>query len=547
MLISNKKSVIYLLSLCKQLEIKHIVICPGSRNLPLILSFTSDSYFQCHSCIDERAAGFIGLGIAKSTQKPTIVITTSGSAAINLGSAMAEAYYQHIPLIAITADRPPEVINKGENQTIIQQGLFANYLDLELEISEKISIDKFEKLIQPLFSKLNSKSGFGNIHINLPFSEPLAETENILGEYKFNFIEPYSKKKKFNLALLDLKSKNFVIYLSTNGVEEDLKKALDFGIENLNWVVICDLNSNYYHERAIYNIDLILSLNNSIQLVDILITIGEQFMSKRMRNYFKSLDKLKHIDISIKERIWNSLTADYECICMNHSKVLVEFKSLNFTNSKEYAESWKLQQENAVDVHENFFTKQRFSEFWTVDYLMSNLNNSTIYWGNSSVVRYANWSNHAVFDTLTHLANRGVSGIDGVLASAIGFQIGANREDFYCILGDISLLYEMNSLQMISQIENLKIIVLNNHGGKIFDNIHNLDKVNELNNLITPQEYDLSILAKLFNIQYIKSNDLNSFLTKFELIKNEKEKLIWELDFQEGSNLDWKKYFELGK
>lgn len=545
MLISNKKSVIYLLSLCKQLEIKDIVICPGSRNLPLILSFSSDPFFQCHSCIDERVAGFVALGITKSTQKPAIVITTSGSAAINLGPAMAEAYYQHAPLIAITADRPIELINKGENQTIIQKGLFTNYLNLELEIPEKISFDKFEKLVQPLFFILQSKDTWGNIHINLPFSEPLAETENILGEYKLNYTVPYSKKKNYNLDLIDFKSKNTVIYLSTNGVGDKLKLALDFGIENLNWIVICDINTNYYHERAIYNIELILSLNKSIQPIDILITIGEQMMSKKWRNFCKLQKNLKHIDISEYDRNWNSLSTDYQLICANLTKVLNELKSYGLSNNSDYAQSWKFIQENAVEIHENFFSKQRFSEFWTIDYLMSNLENSTIYWGNSSVVRYANWSNHAVFNSLKHITNRGVSGIDGVLATAIGYQLKSTIEDFYCILGDISLLYETNSLQIMSQIEHLKIIVFNNHGGKIFDNIHNPESISNLKPLNTPQTYDLSILSKLFDIQYVKSIYLDSFLVDFSKIKQAKGKLIWELDFPEGSNLDWRRYFEL--
>ncbi len=114
-------------------------------------------------------------------------------------------------------------------------------------------------------------------------------------------------------------------------------------------------------------------------------------------------------------------------------------------------------------------------------------------------------------------------------------------------MGDVSLLYELNSLQILSQIEHLKIIILNNHGGKIFDNIHDLDKKSDLSSLITPQEYDLSILAKLFNIQYFKSNDLSSFLNEFKEVKSLKGKLIWELDFPEGSNLDWKSYFDLRK
>ena len=141
MLVSNKKSALYLKSYFKQIGLTQIVICPGSRNLPLIVNFSNDPDFKVYSIIDERVAGFFALGLAKASRKPTAVITTSGSAALNLAPAMVEAYYQRLPLLAITADRPEERIEKGENQTIVQKGLFTNYVSYEREREEKISFN----------------------------------------------------------------------------------------------------------------------------------------------------------------------------------------------------------------------------------------------------------------------------------------------------------------------------------------------------------------------------------------------------------------------
>lgn len=543
MLISNKKSVIYLLSLCKQLEIEHIVICPGSRNLPLILSFQSDAYFKCYSCIDERVAGFLALGIAKSCGKPAIVITTSGSAAINLGSAMSEAYYQNIPLIAITADRPPDLINKGENQTIIQQKIFTNYVDLELEIRENIEFASFEKMVLPLVNKLNFKVNHGNIHINMPFSEPLIQLENIIGEFQFNLGEINSNSTQPFSILSILKSKKTIIYLSTNGVTEDLKLILDYGIEQLDWIVICDLNSNYYHNSGIYHIDLIIISSMLTLHADNLITIGEQFMSKSMRSLLKSIPNLKHIDISSKPRNWNTISSDYQCICGNPAEALLGLKKSKISNDKEFRNLMINLEKKAKVEHINFFQNERFSEFYVVNHLMSHLNSADIYWGNSSVVRYANWSNSDKNFKLNNYTNRGVSGIDGVLASAIGFQIVRNSEQFYCILGDVSLLYEFNSLQSLALIQNIKIIVLNNKGGKIFENIHNFNGEIDLDSLTTPRYFNLDKVANLFDIQYFKSIDLKSFLSNFDQIKSVKGKLIWELEFDINSHLDWNQYF----
>jgi len=113
---------------CEKFEFFNIVISPGSRNAPLAIGFASNKKFDCYSVVDERSAGFFALGMSQQTQKPAVLICTSGSALLNYYPAVAEAYYSDIPLIIISADRPGYKIGIGDGQTIQQKNVFGNHV-----------------------------------------------------------------------------------------------------------------------------------------------------------------------------------------------------------------------------------------------------------------------------------------------------------------------------------------------------------------------------------------------------------------------------------
>lgn len=545
MLVSQKKSALYLKSLLKQLEIQKIVICPGSRNLPLIISFANDPYFEIISVIDERSAGFIALGIAKAEHKPAAIITTSGSAAINLAPAIAEAYYQHIPLIALTADRPQQLINKGENQTIIQIGLFQNFIDHSFSLDENISLQEFESFAQKLYAATHIANKIGPIHINLPYSESLSITQNLIGEFNFNNIFKVKNINIDNFKLDNLNCKNIIVYLSAHSIDSELNRILTQGIEEEKWLVISEISSGFSHPKAIYTIDLILKAKQISQTPDLLITIGEVMLSKSFRKYIGSLTRIKHIDISFKSRNWNTLSKHYQNITINNYSELNSLVHSLMLANKTYIEEWQAASNYFNTLKNNYLSIPTYKEFYLVNQLIEGVESqSVIYWGNSSAIRYANWGNWANRSDVIHLANRGVSGIEGVLSSAIGYQISRKIEHFYCILGDISLLYEQNALQSIQWIENIKIIVLNNHGGKIFNNIHATDDLGEMKSLITPQYYNLEHICKSFDLEYFKVNDLNSFTDTVNLLKSKKGRIMLEIDLPKNSHTQWGEFFD---
>lgn len=185
-----------------------------------------------------------------------------------------------------------------------------------------------------------------------------------------------------------------------------------------------------------------------------------------------------------------------------------------------------------------------YQEFSLVHNIINSIDNqSFIFWGNSSLIRYANWSNWKERAQLSHLSNRGVSGIEGVLATAVGYQSFIGADDFYCFLGDVSLLYEINSLSVLQYVDNFKILVLNNHGGRIFDQIHNGEILGETNALLTPHAASFEVLAKLYDIDYMKVNDLNSFLAQFPYLKSQKGKILFEINITDADWVSWKDYF----
>ena len=124
--------------LCAHFELQHVVICPGSRNAPLTNGFLANPYYKCYSVIDERAAAFFALGMAQQLKKPVAIVCTSGSALLNFYPAIAEAFYSDIPIVALSADRMPHLIDVGDGQTIRQNGVFEPHLEAAAELKPDV-------------------------------------------------------------------------------------------------------------------------------------------------------------------------------------------------------------------------------------------------------------------------------------------------------------------------------------------------------------------------------------------------------------------------
>ncbi|MDA3930276.1 MAG: 2-succinyl-5-enolpyruvyl-6-hydroxy-3-cyclohexene-1-carboxylic-acid synthase, partial [Prolixibacteraceae bacterium] len=175
-MLHHLQHIVDLVEICRLKGIQQVVVSPGSRNAPLIKLFSSNPFFKLHSIVDERSAAFYGLGISLSSRKPVALLCTSGTAVLNYAPALAEAYYQHIPLIAITADRPEELIDQQDNQTIRQVNVYSNYIRKSIHLHQTLKGELELRAQHSSINKIINKSitGIqGPVHINVPISEPL--------------------------------------------------------------------------------------------------------------------------------------------------------------------------------------------------------------------------------------------------------------------------------------------------------------------------------------------------------------------------------------
>src|SRR5665647_1499309 len=170
---SIKKNVLQTIALLKAHGVEYIVTSPGSRNAPLIHCFNKDPFFKCYSVVDERSAGFFAIGLINKTNKPVALCCTSGTALLNYHPAVAEAFYQELPLVIVSADRSPAWIGQMDGQTLPQAGIFGSLVLKSVQLPEVHSDEDLWHCNRLVNEALNACQGSGPVHINIPISEPL--------------------------------------------------------------------------------------------------------------------------------------------------------------------------------------------------------------------------------------------------------------------------------------------------------------------------------------------------------------------------------------
>ena len=255
---SAKRSIQILAHILEQYGIDKVIISPGSRNAPLSIHFSEIDAFQCYSIVDERSAGFVGLGIAKSIKKPVALTCTSGSAVANYYPAVVEAFYQNIPLLILSADRPSDFVDLFDGQTIRQKNIFQqhSYGDFELLEDEKDGAEDYNfETIKKAVELCIEKSG--PVHINLPLSEPLY---NLVDELPvLPIVEKTIQKKTYelptNLVADWHTSKRILILAGTLAPNPELQAQISQLVKNHTVVVLTEMNSNLSHEKFFAHID----------------------------------------------------------------------------------------------------------------------------------------------------------------------------------------------------------------------------------------------------------------------------------------------------
>lgn len=490
--------------------IKTVVFSPGSRSAPLVIACNANTALDCRVIPDERAAAYFALGIAQQSQTPVAIVCTSGTAVLNFSPAICEAFYQQIPLIAITADRPLSMQNKGENQTINQVEIYKNYtkgfLQMPLEIK---TLPEYKQTIHAIAALINTATTapFGPVHINIPFAEPLYNfTTKLLPPFQVEKTTKITHKLSLNecAKIADAtKHKNIMLIGGLLQPDFDLQKNIETIHHHDNIIVVQEVTTNLFLPNGIYRADAITASINKTEIAnfapDIVITFGKQIVSKRIRTFIKQT-AATHWHIAEDGAVWSIFDKETTVFQVSENEFMRQMVSCQFMLSP-YKKRWLERQKTVLQHELAYFNTVPFSDLSVYQKLFRLFpENCNIHWGNSSAIRYANLlqlpSNNKNF------ANRGTSGIDGSLSTAVGAAVHFSGFTF-CIIGDVSFLYDSNALWNNYLSPMLRIVVINNKGGNIFRWIPGPKTTQSFETFFeTKHELDVELLAQMYGLGY---------------------------------------------
>ena len=485
-MISTKLHVQQLAALLVSKKISDVVLCPGSRNGPLIHTLAGCGQFDCRVIVDERSAGYFALGIALAKKKAVVLVCSSGTAAVNFAPAVAEAYYQNIPLVVVTADRPAYWIDQLENQCIRQTDLYRNFIKQSCELPLEESDTQLWSGLCLLNDILNTAvSGRpGPVHINIPLEEPLHRTGDApLPDVKVveqAGIRMALDEKALAGAVEDINRADKILVLAgqdSGDAELDLSLAL-FAEKNGALVAAEHLGnrqipSDYCCTRPELVLGSISPADAAVFQPDLLITFGRHFVSKRIRQYLREYKPDRHIHVDAGGGHMDTYQALTRVCAMAPEQFFEQMAGVQVKKSSgEYARTWKDREKTAAQIFKNYLEQVPFSDFRVcADVLSAVPKDSIVHLGNSSTVRYAVLN--PGIQGVTWLGNRGTSGIDGSVSTAVGYA-SCNSKINTLILGDLSFFYDSNGLWNKYLGENFRVILLNNGGGNIFSFVEDL-------------------------------------------------------------------------
>ena len=479
---SNKENVNILTSLLLEYGVSDAVVCPGSRNAPIVHNLSVCEAIRCRPVTDERSAAFYALGLSIATRRPTVVCVTSGSALLNVMPAVAEAAYQHVPLVVISADRPLQWIDQLDGQTIPQSDALGRFVRKAVQLPEPHNDEErwlCRRLVNEAMHLATCRQG-APVHINVPISEPLFEfnIEQLPQLSRFNYIKrAVTKDASMDMPDAFHKAKRPMIVigqLAHGTVSHETIRSL-----SEKYVVMSEPLSNPSYMTIHFDeaIRYIVSDNSSINddeddktayYPDYVIYVGDTLVSKPARRFLRNAKAPSCLITPDAADIHDplmTLTDIVECDTDSINALLASLCDAPDTDERcRFHDRWQSFLD-AYAAHADAYAPE-YSQMATVKYFEEQLADLDIdicvHYANSSAVRLACiYAQHYVW------CNRGVNGIEGSLSTAAGFSL-ATHDMTVCVIGDLSFFYDQNALWNSNLRGNLRIILLNNRGGGIF-------------------------------------------------------------------------------
>ena len=530
---SDKENINILTSLLVSYGVRHIVVCPGSRNAPLVHNFDVSPDITTHAVTDERSAAFFALGLRLRLRQPVAVCVTSGSALLNTMPGAAEATYQHEGIIIISADRPQAWIGQLDGQTMPQHGALGTFASPSVSLPEPHN-DTERWLCRRLICEAmiaNTCPPFPSVHINVPVSEPL-----------FGFSTPCLPEiPPVGIANLDdqngretlrriLKGKRRLMVISGQTSDDT---AAGFLMDKASGCVfVAEWLSPYGRVR---HIDEILRTTCAEELdnmrPDCIVYIGGHTVSKRLRHYMRSLDS-RTMFITVSD---DGMLHDVS----QHTTLVVKATAGDFMRmicngaicpdaDMDFVRRWH-------DM-DNMAAKRisascpPYSQMLAIRRLEENIDNSKdiVCYANSLSVRAG-----MMYASAYRYCNRGLNGIEGTLSMAAGMAAGAKEEgmtagnmtaaqNVYCVIGDLSFFYDSNALWIQELAGNMRIMLINNQRGAIFGMLPGLDRSPAHKPLIAAgHNATAEGICSQYGMEYYRATDTPSLEEGIRLLTSE--------------------------
>lgn len=526
-MVSAIKGVGELISLCKAHGLTHFVVSPGSRNAPLSLSLGKDPQIKTFVVADERSAGFFAIGLSLALNQPVALVCTSGSAVLNYAPAVSEAYYQKVPLVLITADRPREWINQGDGQTIMQENIFGKHclFSSALPIVEnKEDAWYFNRCVNEALLLANGNVK-GPVHLNIQFKEPLygisnVQLENVRKIQEISTSNRIDEQGMHKLLSVINGAEKLMVLVGQHRPDQTLNQLVDQLASKDNVVVLSETTSNISSKSVVKSIDRCIdglsSTEKSELAPSVLITMGDAVISKKVKAWLRNAKFSNHIHVGHEHNLIDTFAKLSLHLSVQATEFLEQILPYIKPPHSNYRSMWMNHNTRLANAHHEFFNQCEWSDLKAFQVLLSHLPSCQLHLGNSSPVRYVQLFDYN--EKINYFSNRGTSGIDGCTSTALGFA-AVNEQLNVLISGDISFYYDSNALWNNYHKGNLRIVLINNKGGNIFRIIDGpTDEEITEKYFETKQEMNAELICSQFNITYQSAKnekELREKLSKF--------------------------------
>lgn len=516
--------------------VKIALLSPGSRNAPIVVSLARKKEIETRVVIDERSAAFIALGVAEITGDPVAIVCTSGTALLNYAPAVAEAYYKHIPLIVISADRPAEWIDQDDSQTLRQPGALANFVKKTYALkAECVGETEAWWLNREINDALTTACADcrGPVHINMSVDEPLTPMTSGLRRCDERFIAVTRPREDAPLGEIRWLAsqlgapRKVMVVAGFMPPDESLNRALSKLAKMPNFVILAENLANLHFPDLVSCIDGVLCVIPETDIdkfrPDIVITCGGALVSRLVKRFLRQSTGLRHWHIGRNEHTVDCFRSLERRILMDPGVFFSQLCSAVQAHKSfdVYGAMWKHLRQNAGCSHEEFVSAAPWCDLTAFARLYALIPKTwNLQLSNGTSIRYSQLFSSAKI--ARYDCNRGVSGIDGSTSTAIGASF-AYQGVTLLITGDMSAQYDIGALASTLISPGFKMIVFCNGGGAIFRFIGSTSSLPELNEYFAcGVNLPLKKLCEGYGISFFEASNSDELESVFSDFSSEK-------------------------